>query len=158
MSAWECVCELKLRWSVCVTGLVSCTPGRPVTRASASWPLPLKPRHHQQSESHLYIIPSQNRARDSAPWALVTWWVPRITVLMAHDNISAAEVMKHAGDLLLLDRCRRSCWKIHVVSEVAYRMVMFYVTHCVLIVQIGHKCHIYSSKILTVPSFSSVSL
>lgn len=143
---------------VCVTGLVSCTPGRPVTRAIASWPLPLKPRHHQQSESRLYIIPSQNRAGVSSPWALVTWWAPRITVLMAHDNISAAEVMKHAGDLWLLDRCRRSRWKMHIVFKVTLGTVMFYVTHCVLIVQIGHMCHIYRSKISAVPCFSSVAL
>lgn len=69
---------------------------------------------------------------------------------MAHDNISAAEVMKHAGDLLLLDRCRRSrtwCLKLNL------EWFCFYVTHCVLIVQIGHMCHIYSGKILAVPSF-----
>lgn len=152
-----------------MTGLVSCTPGRPVKRASASSPLLLKPRHHQQSESHLYIIPSQNRAGVSSPWALVTWWVARITVLMAHDNISAAEAMKHAGDLLRLDRCIRSQWKMHFVA--VYLKLSLEWLLCGLVAHSASQCDLlrincpdwprvwhFWKQILTVPSSSSISL
>lgn len=117
MSMWMCVCENYNSDEVCmcVTGLGSCTPWRPVKRASASSPLLLKLRHHQQSESHLYIISSHNRAGVSSPWVVVTWWGLRITVLMAHDYIGTEGAMKHAIDTLWVARYIRSCRKMHIM-------------------------------------------